>query len=330
MPSMPKHPGLMARFGMSALHSAKAIAHRCRSERTRALLAGLTAHSVLRLDQTLSCAFGLLMGAPAHAVGWPIPRGRSQSLTNALCGYLAALGGSIKTGCRVDSLAALSEYDLILCDVTPRQLLNLGTEQLSKSYKRDLRHFRYGPGVFKADYTLSQPVPWKAADCLRAATVHLVGTFDEIALSEEIVQNGQHAARPFVLLVQPPFSMRHELPRTSTLRGLTVMFPMARKLTCCRGWKTKSSAPLQVSGRLSSFAAPFSPEDLERMDANLVGGDTGGGAVNLLQFLFRPTWKHYSTSAKNIYIGSASTPPGGGVHGMCGYHAAKIALRAMR
>ena len=330
MPSMPKHPGLMARFGMSALHSAKAIAHRFRSERTRALFAGLAAHSVLRLDQTLSCAFGLLMGVLAHAVGWPIPRGGSQSLTNALCGYLAALGGSIKTGCRVDSLAALSEYDLILCDVTPRQLLNLGTEQLSESYKRDLRHFRYGPGVFKADYALSQPVPWKAADCLRAATVHLGGTFDEIALSEEIVQNGQHAARPFVLLTQPTLFDASRAPKDKHIAWAYCHVPNGSKVDMLQ--RLEDQIERFAPGFRETVLArrTFSPEDLERMDANLVGGDTGGGAVNLLQFLFRATWKHYSTSAKNIYLGSASTPPGGGVRGMCGYHAAKIALRAMR
>src|SRR5499427_7626493 len=200
---IPSHPWLLARFGMSALLPANVLASRFKSERTRALFAGLAAHSFLSLDEPLSSAFGILMAVPAHAVGWPIARHGSQSFTNALCAYLATLGGKVMTSSRIDSLDALSDYDLILCDITPRQLLAIGGRRLSETCKRQLKKFRYGPGVFKVDYALSVPIPWKAPECARAATVHLGGTFDEIAASERAVRRGEHPEHPFVLLVQP-------------------------------------------------------------------------------------------------------------------------------
>jgi phytoene dehydrogenase-like protein len=326
MPSLPRHPWLMARFGIRALLSAKTLARRFRSQRTRALFAGLAAHSFLGLDEPLSGAFGLLMTVPAHAVGWPIPRGGSQSLTNALCGYLATLGSTVRTSWRVESLATLPNYDLILCDLTPRQLLNIAGERLSKPFQHQLQKFRYGPGVFKVDYALSAPIPWKASDCSRAATVHLGGSFEEIAASERAVRNGQHAERPFVLLVQPSLFDSSRAP--------------AAKHTAWAYCHVPNSSTVDMLGRLEDqierFAPGFhecvlarrvfSPADLENMDTNLVGGDIAGGALDIGQFLFRPTWRHYATSAREIYICSSSTPPGGGVHGMCGYHAANMAL----
>jgi len=200
---IPSHPWLLARFGMSALLPANVLASRFKSERTRALFAGLAAHSFLSLDEPLSSAFGILMAVPAHAVGWPIARHGSQSFTNALCAYLATLGGKVMTSSRIDSLDALSDYDLILCDITPRQLLAIGGRRLSETCKRQLKKFRYGPGVFKVDYALSVPIPWKAPECARAATLHLGGSFDEIAASEKAVRSREHPERPFVLLVQP-------------------------------------------------------------------------------------------------------------------------------
>ncbi len=196
---MPRHPWLMARFGMVGLRSAKAVARRFRSERTRALFAGLAAHSFLSLDEPLSAAFAILMAVPAHAVGWPIPRGGAQAITQALCGILSRMGGTLKTSSPVQSLSALEDYDLVLCDLTPRQLIAIGGEKLSDDYRRRLARFRYGPGAFKVDYALNAPIPWKAADCLRAASVHLGGSFEEIAASESSVRNGQHAEHPFVL-----------------------------------------------------------------------------------------------------------------------------------
>jgi phytoene dehydrogenase-like protein len=202
-PAIPKHPLLMARFGTCAVRSAEAIAHRFHHQRTRALFAGLAAHSFLSMDEIMSGAFGVLMAVPAHAVGWPIPRGGAQSLTNALCKHLESLGGQIKTSSRVPKLSDLPVYDLFLCDVTPRQLLELAGERLSETYKSVLKRFRYGPGAFKVDFALSSPIPWKATECARAATLHLGGSFDEIAASEKSARNGEIPERPFVLLVQP-------------------------------------------------------------------------------------------------------------------------------
>jgi phytoene dehydrogenase-like protein len=325
-----RHPWLMAHFGMSALRSARTVASRFRNERTRALFAGLAAHSFLSLDEPLSGGFGLLLAVAAHAVGWPIPQHGSQSLSNALCSYLSTLGGRVRTSSRVESFAALSNYDLILCDLTPRQLLGVSGTRLSEHYRRRLETYRYGPGVFKVDYALSGPIPWQAAGCLRAATVHLGGSFEEIAASEKAVRNGQPPDRPFVLLAQPSLFDPSRSP--------------AGKHTAWAYCHVPNGSKVDMLGRLEDqierFAPGFrecvlarrvfSPTDLESMDANLVGGDIGGGAMDIGQFLFRPTWRNYATSAKNIYICSSSTPPGGGVHGMCGYHAAKMALSRLK
>jgi len=326
MPIFPKNPVLMARFAANAFLSAQTIAYRFRRERTRALFAGMAAHSFLSLDEVMSGALGMLMAIPAHAVGWPIPRGGAQSITSALCAHLSTLGGKVRTSSRVDSLDTVSGYETFLCDVTPRQLLTLARNRLSHSYKQRLQAFRYGPGVFKVDYALSAPIPWKASECLRAATVHLGGSFDEIAASEKAMRSGKHADRPFVLLAQPSLFDPSRAPDG--------------KHTVWAYCHVPNGSTIDMLGRLEAqverFAPGFrdcvlarrvsSPADMEGMDANLVGGDISGGVIDLRQFLFRPTSRHYCTSAKDIYICSSSTPPGAGVHGMCGYHAARIAL----
>jgi phytoene dehydrogenase-like protein len=323
---IPRHPLLMARFGLSALFSAQAIVQRFRSERTRALFAGLAAHSFLGLDEPLSGAFGMLMAVSAHAVGWPIPRAGAQSLTGALCGVLSTFGVKVQTSTRVHSLAVLPGYDLILCDVTPRQLLNIAGERLSDSYKHQLNGFRYGEGVFKVDYALSGPIPWKAPECLRAATVHLGGTFEEIAAAEDATRHGKTAERPFVLLAQPSLFDSSRAPAGKDIAWAYCHVPNG----------SPADMLPRIEDQIERFAPgfrevvlarrAFSPADLEAMDANLVGGDIAGGVMDIRQFLFRPTWRHYATSARDVYICSASTPPGGGVHGMCGYHAANAAL----
>ena len=201
-----RHPLLLAHLGLVGFPSAIAIAeHWFHNARTKALFAGLAAHSFLALDEPLSASFGVTLGAAAHAVGWPIPRGGAQSITNALCRYLASLGGTLQTSTRIESLAAMDKdkYDVTLCDVTPRQLLAMAGERLSPAYRRQLEKYSYGPGVFKVDYALSNPIPWRASECLRAATVHVGGTLEEIAASEEAMRHGHHAERPFVLLAQP-------------------------------------------------------------------------------------------------------------------------------
>ncbi len=329
IPAIPKHPFLMARFGRNAFFSAKTIAHRFGTERTRALFAGLAAHSFLKLTEPLSGAFGLMMAVPAHAVGWPIPRGGAQSLTHALCQYFASLGGTLHTSRRIASLDELPDYDLYLCDVTPRQLLNISGSRLSSSYKHKMQTFRYGPGVFKMDYALREPIPWKAAECRRAATVHLGGNFEEISTSEAAMRAGQHAESPFVLLVQPSLFDPSRAPSGKHTAWAYCHVPNA----------SNENMQTRIENQIERFAPGFrecvlarnalSPSTLESMDANLKGGDISGGIMDIRQFAFRPTWRHYATSAKNVFICSSSTPPGGGVHGMCGYHAAKKALSTL-
>jgi len=325
--AIPTHPLLMARFGMYGLLSAKVIATRFRSERTRGLFAGMAAHSFLALDECLSGSFGMLLGIAAHAVGWPIPRGGAQSLTNALCSYLSSLGGRVRVSSRVESFAALSDYQLILCDLTPRQMVRVAGSSLSSGYKSKLEQFRYGPGAFKVDYALARPVPWKAPECLRAATVHLGGTFDEIAASESSMRSGENAERPFVLFAQPSLFDSTRAPAGKHTAWAYCHVPNGSRVDMLP----------RIESQIERFAPGFrdcvlsrhvfSPADLEAMDANLVGGDISGGQMNFRQLLFRPTRSQYSTSAKQIYICSSSTPPGGGVHGMCGYHAAMKTLK---
>jgi phytoene dehydrogenase-like protein len=326
VPSIPKHPFLLARFGLSVLLSAKAIAHRFRSDRTRALFAGLAAHSFLALDEPLSAAFGMLMAIPAHAVGWPIPHGGAQAITKALGEHLSALGGTIKTFSPINSLANLSGYDVILCDLTPRQLLQIAGNRLTDGYKRQLGKFRYGPGVFKVDYALSAPIPWKSSDCLRAATVHIGGSFEEIAASERAMRSGQHAERPFILLSQPTLFDPSRAPAGKHIAWAYCHVPNKSTIDMLPRLEAQIERFAPGFREIVLARRIFSPADLEAMDANLIGGDIVGGAMDIRQFLFRPTRRRYATSARDVYICSASTPPGGGVHGMCGFHAAKAAL----
>jgi phytoene dehydrogenase-like protein len=323
----PRHPWLLARFGLGALPPANALSNFLfRSARTKALFAGLAAHSFLSLDEPLSAAFGVLLGAAAHAVGWPIPRAGAQSITKSLCGHLGELGGSIKTSARVEQLRDLPRYDVTLCDITPRQLLRIADDRLSARYKRKLENFRYGCGVFKVDYALSSPIPWKAPECLRAATVHVGGSAADITAYEAAVRGGQPAERPFVLLAQPSLFDSTRAPAGKHTAWAYCHVP--------NGFGVDMLGPIE--SQIERFAPGFRncvlqrrvfpPAALERMDANLVGGDIGGGAMDLRQFLFRPTWRRYATSSRDLYLCSSSTPPGGGVHGMCGYHAARAAL----
>ena len=322
-----RHPFLMARLGLLGFSSAVSLSqHWFRNPRTKALFAGLAAHSVLSLDEPLSASFGIVLGVAAHVVGWPIPRGGAQSITGALCRYLATLGGAVHTSTRINDLSTLGGYDVILCDITPRQLLRIAGDRLSPAYARQLERYRYGPGVFKVDYALSAPVPWKAPECLRAATVHLGGTLEELAASEEAMRHGHHAERPFVLLAQPTLFDPTRAPRDRHVAWAYCHVPNGSEFDMLP----------RLEAQIERFAPGFrdcvltrrvfTPAALEGMDANLVGGDIGGGAVDLRQFLFRPTRRHYATSARDLYLCSSSTPPGGGVHGMCGYNAAKLAV----
>jgi phytoene dehydrogenase-like protein len=326
-----RHPWLLARFGLVAFPPAKPFSDfMFREQRTRALFAGLAAHSFLSLDEPLSAAFGILLGAAAHAVGWPIPQGGAQSITNALCRRLAGLGGSLKTSTRLESLAALPNYELTLCDVTPRQLIRMAGSRLSAGYARRLTKYRYGPGVFKVDYALRSPIPWKAAGCLRAATVHLGGSAGEIAASEAAMRHGTLSERPFVLLAQPSLFDPTRAPQGKHTAWAYCHVPNGSEFDMLERLEAQIERFAPGFRECILARSVFSPSALEKMDANLIGGDISGGSMDIRQLFFRPTWRHYSTSARDIFLCSSSTPPGGGVHGMCGYHAARQALSRLQ
>ena len=324
---LPSQPFRMARFGLNALMPAAMLAQRnFRSERTRALFAGMAAHSFLALDEPLSASFGIVLGAMAHIAGWPIPRGGAQAITEALIAHLSRLGGTVATSRRVDSLDFSGGIDVALCDLSPRQLLRVAGDHFTGSYNRALAGYRYGPAAFKVDYALSQPIPWRAADCARAATVHLGGSLEEIALSEDAMRHGRHSEWPFVLLSQPTLFDPSRAPEGRHIAWAYCHVPNESAFDMLPA----------VEAQIERFAPGFRdcvlarrvlrPADLESMDANLVGGDIVGGAADWRQLLFRPTWRQYATPDPRIYLCSSSTPPGGGVHGMCGYNAARLAL----
>ena len=329
---MPRHPLRMARFGMGAFQPARALAeNRFSTRHTRALFAGLAGHSSLSFDQPLSSAIALVLGAAAHAIGWPIPRGGARAIPRALVRYLESLGGTVHTSRRMDA-QALREIDcaLTLCDTTPRQLLSLAGDRITPRYRRAFERFEPGPGAFKVDYALSAPVPWRARECSRAITVHLGGTFEEIASAEHEVAQGRIAELPFVLAAQPTLFDPTRAPDGKHVLWAYCHVPNGSAVDMTE----------RIEAQIERFAPGFrdcilarhvsSPALLESMDANLEGGDVGGGAFTVRQLLFRPTLRAYSAGAPGLYLCSASTPPGGGVHGMCGYHAARSALRGMK
>jgi phytoene dehydrogenase-like protein len=319
---------LMARFGLRAGEPASFLTKSVfKSPRTKALFGGLAAHSVSKLEAPLSSAFALLFAAAAHAVGWPVPAGGAQKITSALIACLQKLGGRVLTGLRVDALEELDSPDLVLLDVGPRAFARLAARQLtSRSFARSLSRYRYGPGVFKMDWALSEPIPWRAKECLQAATVHVGGRFEEIAESERAAVDGRPPEKPFVLLAQPSLFDPSRAPAGKHTAWAYCHVP--------NGWV--SSAQQQIEDQVERFAPGFrdcalvrhcsGPRELQEADENLVGGDVLGGATSLRQILFRPTWHGYRTSIRRVYLCSASTPPGGGVHGMCGCHAARTAL----
>jgi phytoene dehydrogenase-like protein len=319
------HPFLLARFGLAGFPSAKTVAHLFRSERTKALFAGLAAHSFLSLDEPLSAAFGITLAAAAHAVGWPIPRGGAQSISNALGAYFLSLGGALSTSTRIQDLTALANYDAVLCDVSPHQLLRIARNRFPTGFARRLAKYRYGPGVFKVDYALHSHIPWKASECARAATVHLGGSLQEIAASEYAMSHGHHSERPFVLLAQPSLFDPTRAPAGKHIAWAYCHVPNGSTVDMLEALESQIERFAPGFRDCVLARRVFTPAALEIMDANLIGGDISGGAMDLRQFFFRPTWRNYATPVRNIYICSSSTPPGGGVHGMCGHNAAKLA-----
>jgi phytoene dehydrogenase-like protein len=284
---------------------------------------------MLPLDYWGSAAFGLVLAITGHAVGWPVARGGAQRLSNALAAHFLALGGEIICNRTINSLGELPSSRVVLCDVTPRQLLALAGDRLSISFGKKLQRYRYGMAAFKMDWALSGPVPWRARDCARAATVHLGGTLEEIADSEASAWRGEDASKPFVLLAQPSLFDSSRAPEGKhTLWGYchiphASIFNMADRIEKQIERFAPGFKKLVMARRI------LSPSELEARNANLVGGDINGGAPTLGQLFLRPTARTYGTSLKGLYLCSSSTPPGGGVHGMCGYFAARRALREM-
>ena len=331
---LPRHPLVLARFGIYATLPAATLARSAfRNERARALFAGMAAHSVLPLTSAFSAAVGLVLATAGHTTGWPIAEGGGQQLSNALAKHLESLGGAIRVNSHVTSLSETDAADVTLCDVSPRQLRLLAGDRLPLAFQRQLASYRYGPGAYKVDWALSDPIPWTASDCSRAATVHVGGTLDEIVASEAAPwsKNVQPAAAavPFVLLVQPSLFDHSRAP--------------AGKHTAwgyCHVPNGSSGSFYQaIEAQVERFAPGFrdcilartisAPAQLEAWNANLIGGDLSGGAMTPKQLIFRPTPSLYKTAASNVFVCSASTPPGGGVHGMCGHLAAKQALRSL-
>lgn len=317
---LPCHPLVLGRFAIPALLSAVSLAHSYfAGKRARAFLAGMATHSVLSLETPLSAAVGLTLLAAGHASGWPILRGGAQTLSDVLARHFESLGGRIEIGREV---IQLPETNLILADITPRQLLRIAGSQLPLHYCRRLERFRYGPGAFKIDYALSAPIPWTAPECSRAATVHIGGSLEEIAESERTFT----CEKPFVLLGQPSLFDGTRAPAGRHTAWAYCHVPNG---------STKDCTEL-IERQITRFAPDFrdcilarsisSPATLEQWNPNLIGGDFLGGAMDFRQLLCRPTRSLYRTPISNLYLCGASTPPGGGVHGMAGYHAATMAL----
>jgi phytoene dehydrogenase-like protein len=324
-----RHPFALARFGLPALLPASTLARRFRAPAARALVAGAGAHSFLPLTRILSGGLGLALLVGGHAVGWPIPRGGSQRIADALASVLRELGGRIETGLRVRTLDELPPHRAALLDLSPRDVLALSGERLGGAYAAQLRRYRHGPAAFKLDLVLDGPIPWRNPEAARAGTVHLGGRLEEIEASEEAVGRGRVHERPFVLLSQPS-----AFDPTRAPAGRHVVWAYCH---VPNGWD--GDATERILAQVERFAPGFRdrivarhvmrPADLEAYNPNYVGGDINGGLMHWAQFFTRPAvrWDPYATPDPGIFVCSASTPPGGGVHGLCGLHAAESALR---
>jgi phytoene dehydrogenase-like protein len=329
VPHLPRHPLALARFGLPALRSVEGLARgRFAEAPARALFAGIAAHSMLRLDRPLSASFGLVLAIYAHAVGWPMVRGGADAITRALVAELEGLGGEVVTGQRVGSIADLPPARAILLDVTPRQLLAIAGERLPRLTRRHAGRFRYGPGVFKIDWALDGPVPWTADEPRRAATVHIGGTLEEIATSEADVAAGRNAEKPYLLFVQylPWDPSRAPAGQGTAWAYCHVPSGSTVDMTERMEAQVERFAPGFRDRILARAVHP--PAAIEAHDANYVGGDINGGLEDIRQLLFRP-WPSLDPYrvGDGLYLCSSSTPPGPGVHGMCGVHAARSALR---
>lgn len=326
---MPKHPLLMAEFGVKAMRSAQALGGIFKEKQARGLWAGMAAHSIQPLSNATTSAIALVLMAVGHMQGWPMPKGGSRSIANALSDYFISLGGKIETNTTVRSLQQLPSSQVVLFDVTPQQLLTIAGHKFSSIYKWQLSKYRYGMGVFKVDWALDAPIPFTAADCRRAGTVHIGNTLEEIVASEQTAWNGNHPEKPFVLMAQQSLFDETRAP--------------AGKHTAWAYCHVPNGSTVDMTTTIERQVERFAPgfrerilarhvmntTQLEDYNANYIGGDINGGVIDLRQLFTRPAlrWSPYRTSSKGLYICSSSTPPGGGVHGMCGYNAATRALK---
>ena len=325
---VPAHPRAMLRLARYGLRSATSLMGRFEGDRARALLAGMAGHSLLPLEAAPTAGIALMLAIAGHAVGWPLARGGSRAIADALAALLELHGGLIETGAPVTSLDDLAPADAILLDLTPRQVLAVAGTRLPARYRRQLARYRYGPGVCKVDWALSEPIPWRAPACARAATVHLGGSADEIAAAARAPWAGRLDVPPFVILAQPSL-----FDPTRAPPGRHTAWAYCHVPHGCPADRADA-----IEAQVERFAPGFvetilarhtlTAPALERHDPNLVGGDIAGGSDDLRQLFLRPVPRRdpYATPLPNLFLCSASTPPGGGVHGMCGYHAARSAL----
>lgn len=325
---IPKNPIQMAKFGLNGLQPATWLAQRFTNPKTQGFFAGMAAHSILPLSKLATSAFGLVLLTAGHARGWVIPKGGSQQIANALAAYFVSLGGKIETDFYVKSLQQLPSSKAVLFDITPKQLLQIAGHKFSAFYKWQLERYRYGMGVFKMDWALDEAVPFTAQECTQAGTIHIGNTLQEIAASEQATWNGKHAEKPFVLLAQQSLFDSSRAPAGKhTLWGYCHV----------PNGSTKDMTDV-IERQIERFAPGFrerilarhvmNTEQMEAYNPNYIGGDINGGAIDITQLFTRPALRYspYRTSAKGLYICSSATPPGGGVHGMCGYHAARRVL----
>jgi phytoene dehydrogenase-like protein len=330
LPLPPRHPLLMAGFGLRAIRSASGLARGLfKGEQARGVFAGMCGHSMLPLERSVTAGFGMMLGGLAHVVGWPLPRYGSQSIADAMTAYLADLGSEIHTSSPVKSMKDLPAARVVLFDLTPRQLLEVAGERLPERYSHQLEGYRYGPGVFKIDYALDGPIPWQAHGVDQAGTVHIGGTLEEIAAGEQAVWRGEIPERPFVLLAQQSLFDPSRAPAGKHTAWAYCHVPHGSTVDMTARIEAQIERFAPGFGELVLARSRRNAQEMQAYNPNYVGGDINGGVQDLRQFFTRPVarWVPYSTPDKSIYLCSSSTPPGGGVHGMCGYHAAQAALR---
>ncbi|MBO9202942.1 MULTISPECIES: phytoene desaturase family protein [Niastella] len=324
----PKHPLLMAQFGLKALTSANYLSRKFHTTKAKGLWAGMAAHSIQPLTNAATSAIGLVLMGAAHVKGWPVPKGGSSSIAQAMAAYFISLGGKIETNSYISSIDQLPAAKAVLFDVTPKQLLQIAGDRFSKTYTGQLQRYRYGMGVFKIDWALQGPIPFTAPECRQAGTVHIGNTIEEIVESERLAAAGIHQEKPFVLLAQPSLFDATRAPAGKHTAWAYCHVPNGSTVDMTAAIEAQVERFAPGFKDLILARHTFNTRQMESYNPNYIGGDINGGIIDLRQLYTRPAirWSPYTTPAKGIYICSSSTPPGGGVHGMCGYHAARKAL----